>query len=75
MCEGWENANSLRAIFTHFENIVTIPEDEKGEKFNIIGFNNQIWTGFKTTLIKNEDFYILWSIINYNILFQRLFYG
>jgi hypothetical protein len=58
MCEGWEKGNAINELFTHFQSIVLVSEQNIEINFNQVGVKNQIWTGYKTCLIRNDDFYI-----------------
>ncbi len=58
MCEGWEKGNALRELFTHFQSSDLIPHDNTEIQFRRVGVRNQIWMGYKTCLIRNDDFHI-----------------
>ncbi len=56
--ESWEKNNDVRKLFNLFEKVVEISEDAPSQKMLIIGIKQQVWLGYKTTLIKNDNFHI-----------------
>jgi hypothetical protein len=58
MCDGWENGNDIRTVFKHFDKIVDLVEDNEDQKLFSLGSRNQVWLGYKTSLVKDEQFYI-----------------
>lgn len=57
MCESWENGNDIRAVFKYFNKIVDVGND-KEQKLFLLGSHEQVWQGYKTSLVKDEKFYI-----------------
>lgn len=65
MSEGWSKGNALRELFEYFGNIDNIAEDDKSVTFPLVGIRNQIWLGYKTSLIRTADHIPIFGIEKY----------
>lgn len=55
MCEGWVQGNDVRKIFNYFQNTKNIDDEEEIKKLFQLGARNQVWQGYKTSLINDPE--------------------